>query len=353
MPWPARPEALQFVYGTGITKLPLAIAQPVDPEIKERYCTVIGHQSARFGPGFELDVSRGYYTADSISSDALTAACKASGALSVEAVIRESRDDFTDPLSVRLAGCRAADGREMWGLYRVESHLVIRLRLGTDTASARVYPLLTREFKIGPDRPFHFCFTVDESVLRIYIDGVLQGETALEASGLGAWENGTLQLGDGAPMGDKKWTGHLDHVAMYSRSLTEGEVSANFDARRAGISAHKVIDRLRVQATLEAVTPLRGPVDQAYNRILTSRTYRVVKVERGIYQPQYMVVLHDAALNYTPVPNLPEKLGENFLLEVEAASLHPELNVVQIHNESPLPKLPLYFEVTPPTRIQP
>jgi hypothetical protein len=359
LPWPANPDGLLFAVANAGTDVAIPVApSPAsdDPSVKTqtRVARVIGHQSARFGKDWELDLSRGYFTADAESAAAIGNACKASGAFTVEAIFRESRESYLEPLSVRLASYRLANGQEAFGLYRVENFLVARTRLGTDPATAKVYPSQLANFRIEAERPYHLVVTLDKDVLRTYVDSSQLSEISLEASGLAAWGPGEWQLGDPEPMGENDWTGTVDHTSFYSRALGNEEVQQNFSAIQPLLQGRKAADRVKLKGSLEAVTPLTARVEQSpYARILTSRTYRVVQIEAGIYQPQYIVVLHDAALNRKPIPDLPTKLGETYSLLVEPAAQHLELKAAEVVNQSPMTNLPIYIEVTPPPRLKP
>ncbi len=352
LPWPANPAGLQFILTHAGKDTPLPASGNLSSG-ETRLARVIGHQSARFGKDWELDVSRGYFTADAESAAAIGQACKMSGAFTVEGIFRESRESYLKPLSVRLASYRLADDAEAFGLYRVENFLVARIRLGADPATAKVYPIKLANFRIESERPYHLMVTLDQNVLRTYVDSSQLSEVSLETSGLAAWGPGEWQLGDPAPMGEDDWTGTVDHTSFYSRALGSDEVQQNFSAIQSLLQGRKAADRVKLKGTLESVTPLAGPVEQSpYARILTSRTYRVAQIEAGIYQPQYIVVLHDAALNRQPVPDLPNQLGETYSLLVEPAAQHLELRAAEVLNQSSLTNLPIYVEITPPPRLK-
>ena len=349
LPWPAKADGLQFACLNGATDTP--IGNEADPN-NIRIPRVIGHQSSRFGREWELDISRGYFAADAASNNAIADACQASGAITVEGIFREARDGYQTPISVRLTGYRMADGSEALGIYRVENALVLRVRLGADAASAKVYPMKLANFRIESGRPYHFVISMDQETLRAYIDGSLLGETALEAKGFGAWTNGSFEIGDPQPLGEDQWQGSAEHVAVYSRALTAEEIGLNFTAIQPLLINRKPPERIQLQGVLESVTPVTPAQMEPYVRVLAALTYRVEKVESGVYQPKFIVVLHDVSLNRKPVPGVPSRIGQTYPLLVEQAAQHLELKSVGVLNETQLKDLPVYIEITPPARIK-
>lgn len=344
-PWPVDMTGVQFVFDSAARDV------PIPRENGTRLCKVVGKQSSKLGRFWQMDVSRGYFEGDQESNQAIGRACAESGAFSVEAILTESRQGYGD-LSVRLLSYRQADGSEALGLYRVETSLIARVRLG-GKQQALVYPVKLGGVRIENDRPYHLVVTCDGQILTTYFNGAIISQIQLERGGLGDWTSGVLQIGDPRPLDEKGWRGGVDGVAVFSRALTADEIAKNYSVAQEKISVRKPSSRIKISGKLEQITALpedalRGP----YSRVLTARTYSVKKVQAGTYESgKSMVVFHDAVINRQPVAGLPDKIGETYPLEVEPVSQHPELKATEKINLSTAVELEEYLEVSPPQRL--
>ena len=342
LPWPSELKGVLFAFNQAATDVPLPAQEGT------RLCRTIAKQTAKLGRFWDLDVSRGYFEADVESNQLIANACKASNAFTLEATITEARDKY-QPLSVRLISYRQADGAESLGLYRVENNLIFRLRLGSTLEQSLVYPVKLASFRIENDRPYHLVVTFENQSLKTYIDGALVAQTAVEATGLGGWTPGVLQLGDPQPMGGEAWSGSLEGVAFADRAFAAEEVGKNFDAAKQKMKQRRPTDRVKLRAKLQEITPLPADAEQGpYTRILTSRTYAVEQVQAGVYEEKTIVVLHDAALNRKVLQGLPDKIGEIYTLLVEPSAQHPELKATQVINNTTAVNLAPFLEVTQP-----
>lgn len=340
-PWPANPEAVHFAWNSGAKDVELPASDGT------RVSRVFGKNFAKLDRFWNLDFSRGYFEADSASSSGLAAAVNGSHEFTVEAILTETRDGI-DPLSIRLLGYRQKEGGEMFGLYRLEGNLVLRIRLGALAESSAVFPIKLASFRIDPDRPYHLTITISGKTLKTYIDSSLVSEDTLDEPGLGGWMEGVFQIGDPNPMGSAQWTGQAESVATYGRALSQEEVLKNFDAAKQKMAVRKSADRIKVKAKLEEITELPANAIQGpYPRVLTSRSYKLEEVLAGICEHKFFTVNHDAVLNQNVVKGLPGKIGDIYELVLEPAGQHPELKAARVENTSSHVDLPVFVDVTP------
>ena len=75
----------------------------------------------------------------------------------------------------------------------------------------------------------HYCVVYDGSYVKIYRQGVFQGQQA--TTGTADWSQG-LTVGWWSSRAGYAWNGKIDSVSMYNRALTEEEVYTNFSAIR-------------------------------------------------------------------------------------------------------------------------
>ncbi len=344
-PWPSTTDSVQFAFNNASKDTPLPTPGGT------RLCRLTPRQSAHLGRFWDLDISRGYFETDPTTSAAIAQSIAASHAFTLEFLLTESRDGY-QPLSIRLLSYRRTDGSEALGLYRVDNQLVMRLRLGTTPADSRVHPVKLIAFRIENDRSTHLVLTLNQGRITTYVNGSIVSETLLEIPTLAGWDTGVLQLGDPQPFGGQAWTGSLENVLIASTALPEATLQLHADSAQRKSMQRKSIDRIKLQATLEEISPLpASTTDGPYPRVLTTRTYRVDRVEAGVLQDKSILVLHDTALNRQPLPDLPSVIGQPYTLLVEPASQHPELKAAEIINDSKSTDLPLYLEVTPPPRL--
>lgn len=74
-----------------------------------------------------------------------------------------------------------------------------------------------------------FCCTYDGANVKIYRNGVYEGQQA--STGSANWSVG-MRIGSWTPGGGYHWSGDIDSVAMYNRALTAEEIQQNFNAHR-------------------------------------------------------------------------------------------------------------------------
>ncbi|MBP7950560.1 MAG: hypothetical protein KA004_12985 [Verrucomicrobiales bacterium] len=341
-PWPVNSEGALFVWDTAArdNKLPSADG--------ERICRVEARGFASFGRHFDMALSGGAFEADAISSQAIGPACQQANAWTLEAMITESREGL-EPLSLRLISYADAAGFEIFGLYRVDNSLVLRLRMGTADEAPQVHPVKLANHRIDNEKPYHLTLSLSGGKLRVFFEGVLSREIALEKPALSGWTAGRLQMGDLQPYGGNQWQGVMEAVAVYARSLTEDEVQKNHAAARQKAALRRPISRVRLRGKLLEATPVPPlGAGQPYPRLLLASTYAVEKVLYGICEQKTVVVLHWAVMDRKPVPGMPREIGRTYEMLLEPESGHPELQAERIQSAVAGVHAPRFIDVLPP-----
>ena len=116
-------------------------------------------------------------------------------------------------------------------VFRVRQPVALysdRFLVANYVSGAGWYPVTTSS---NPplDTWYHLAGVFDHGTLRIYIDGVLAGETSLpvaetDGTSYGIWSLGGRVLGDGNA--DQGFVGMVDDVKVYTRALSSNEIAA-------------------------------------------------------------------------------------------------------------------------------
>jgi len=136
----------------------------------------------------------------------------------------------------------------------------------------------------------HVAVTCRHGSLTCYLDG----RRAAQARMIGTFTaHGPyrLVLGD-TYAGDSDWSGRLEGVAIYARSLRAEEVRRNYRARLALVRRRPQVPVLKVRATLLEQSDPPRPGPNPYYRALAICRYRVDKVIEGRYERPEILVAH-------------------------------------------------------------
>lgn len=188
----------------------------------------------------------------------------------------------------------------------------------------------------------HLAASLQKGKWTLYRDGnVLAGE------GL-AGESLAEAAVPGLVIGDGKWDGHVEGVAIYNRALKNKEVAKSVSFWQAKTKSRKPAQRVKLRAKLVEMTEVRSVEElDTYRRALLAYTYQVEEVIEGKYEQKKVIVNHWSIMDRKPLSGIPRKLGESYILEIEPLAQHPELAGERRWSDS-FDVLEEYVDVTTP-----
>lgn len=169
-----------------------------------------------------LQLGGGAYTVTG-ADDALLAACRASGFLTVEAVLLP--DSLAQGGPARIVSFSTDSGSRNFTLGQEDDALVFRLRTpNTDGNGTRPE---VRLCAADGRSAMHVVVSYEPGRLTCYVNGEQVTDTDAVTGDLSNWAPQHLILGD-EWSGDRDWSGELQAAAIYSRALSSGEVTRNY-----------------------------------------------------------------------------------------------------------------------------
>ena len=208
--WPGNTDGALFVWATGKSPGEIGgIASSVKPR-----------DDARIGAGGEMVLGRGAMLAQG-ADKALLDACKASGRLSVEAVITPGDTKQGGP--ARIVSFSKDAYHRNFTLGQQKSTLVLRLRT-TRTGINGMKPE-TNLCKVSAAKAHHVIVAYSPGKLSCYLNGksVLQSERV--RGDFSNWSPMHLLFGDEWD-GNRRWSGKLQGLAIHARFIGAKEAAA-------------------------------------------------------------------------------------------------------------------------------
>ena len=294
------------------------------------------------GRGGSMDISAGRSSAPPVIAEKIASACAQSGAFTLQALITERRSGL--PCSRRFITLADAAGQDFCALYRVDGHLVLRLRTGAGE-SALTERITLSPFSIEDDRPFFITLTLHGRALTCYADGVKMKDFQLNQAGLATWQNrATLYAGDSAPYGEIV-PGLIGRMAIYSRALAATEAAEAWQAVESELPARPT----RHKVKLKLLTPA-PPVDAAALNTpattMAAGTWTVEQVFTGFVKPQTIALLQWSVINGKPGTFPAMQKGQSIELFISDIEDHPGLRSLPAQFADGAAALPLYFDTT-------
>ena len=316
--WPSNPEGLLYLWENAGVQTPNKLGSGNS----QRTCKVEAHQRARFGRHFEMLTGGGFFEVD---------------AASVSAIDRQiGKGDFAFQLLL-TSNVRKQSGtilaHEGFQLRQEESgELVLSGPEGEN--------VLLGSIEAGS--PLHLAVSYLGGKWSLYRDGA-----ALETDVTGKSDSENPVF-SGLVIGDGKWDGKVEELAVYGRGLTAEEVAGEAAFLAAMLKKRKPVQRIKLRGKLVGMTDVRGVEElDTYRRALLVYTYEVEKVIEGKYDRSKVIVNHWSIMDREPLRSIPGKLGQSYTLEIELFKEHPELEGERRWNDS-MEIADEYFDVTTP-----
>ncbi len=338
MDWPLLQDGLQYLWENNNAE-----NQIVDGQGSlVRICSGELRGAARFTRHFGLDLRNGYFEADRISNELLTAARK-SNELTVEATLHTSSTSQSGP--ARIISFSSGSSSRNFTLGQEGEQLVFRLRTPRTDDNG-----LSPEVKLGKieaGKPTHVLIRYRDGQLEAFIDGKLSVSTDAIRGGFENWSEQSLIFGDEVG-GERNWAGELEGIAIYSRYLNDQEVALHHSQFAKRFSERKPADRLVVDAQLVEASriPELKEID-SYRRSIVHNLYRIKKVIDGkAPSDKDIVVTEWAILDRKPVASV-GKVGDTVRLTLEPFDQHPELESDWVQNDLSVFDAPVFHRVEP------
>ncbi|NOX99410.1 MAG: LamG domain-containing protein [Verrucomicrobia bacterium] len=312
--WPENKEGLLFLWESALADNKISNGE------SERVCGVEMRQRARFGRHFEMLTGGGYFEID------VDSAAQVAG--------RTSDGDFA--LQLRLI---ANDPKQSGTILSAAG---IQIRQEADDLL-----LLTKDgaYSLGNVKtrvPIHLAVSFQGGKWQFYRNGGIlkTGNVVKSNAKIGGITN--LTIGDG------KWEGAVEGLAVYARVLTEEEIVKGFATLSKKAKTRKPAKRVKLRGKLVEMTAVRGAEElKDYNRALLVYTYEVEEVISGEYDQPKVYVNHWSLMEKKPLKSIPRKLGQSYILEIEHLDEHPELDSERRWSDQDL-ILEEYFDITTP-----
>lgn len=313
--WPSQPGGLIYVWQNA------AGQNQIGAGAAKRVCKLEARQRARFGRHFGMLTGGGFFEVDSASA--------------------------------KVVADQAGKG-----------NFAFQLRLSSGIEGQQGVILSAGDFQLAQEKTGELTLLTKQG--KFPLGKVKAGEVTLLAASLqgGKWtlyRDGKLveaklvkEGGDkktvpsGAVIGDGKWDGEVEGLAIYNRALSPKEVSKDFAYWQAKAKARKPARRVKLRAKLVEMTEVRSVEElDTYRRALLAYTYEVEEVIDGKYDQPKVIVNHWSILDRKALSTIPRKLGQTYTLEIEPLKQHPELTSERRWNDS-FDVLDEYFDVTTP-----
>ena len=288
----------------------------------------------------------------------LTAACKKTGALSIEVTLtpaanRQGRAGRkVSPARIITLCPKGKPDRAAFTLAQAGNTLVFQLRTSGADDKTPAPAWTDLKCKLSAGKATHVVVTYGGDGLAVYVDGRMTFPAPLAVGDFGDWSEGQLLLG-GIDANREAWSGNLGGVAIFDRVLGAAEVLSDHRRYRAIGAARKAIDKFKVKAKFPARPDIPTPKDVLpYPSALVFCKYQTTPLP-GDNQPPptRFLVAEWAVLAHKAVP-LDRKKGQTYTLILERFEDNPQLDSVppfwdQNEKDSNVPpyfSVPLYFE---------
>lgn len=302
-------------------------------------CRVRARGRAKLYRFHDMDLAGGAFLAEDADTR-LLAACKASGELTVEAVLTPASARQTAP--ARIVTFSSGASSRNFTLAQEGEKLVLLLRTPSNGENGtNAQPVLCT---LLADKTHHVIVTYARGVTRCYLDGRAVSTSRAVRGDLSNWRPQHLLFGDEWD-GGADWAGRLEGIAIYSRAVDAAEAKRKHTLYARRLARRRPVERLVLTGRLVEVTPT--PTVRSihpYRRCLAVYTYQVEKVEAGRYTDRRILVAHWVILDRKPA-GFSRKRGRSYRLVVEAIDGHPQLapeRRVMIQDEL---DLELYYDV--------
>ena len=343
--WPTRPKGLVFLWED--SQQPNLTRDPATGRRRAYRLNFRGRSWLDHNYAIHL-VGRGFVDVEE-AGDAIAAACKDTGALSVAATIVSA--DYRQgaisakaerPARILTLVSNKNPAKAHFSLAQASNELFFSLDAGANAPQPR-WARLNCCLRTGRASVL---VTYAAGVLTAYLDGQVVFESKGLKGDLSRWSPARLLLG-GSSGGKQAWSGTLEGVAIYNRAVGPEEAWADYRRYAAKVRARKPVPKLHVDAKLLARALVPDPKDLGtYRKALVVCEYELVQSRGPGVAPKRFRVAHWGILDREPQGLSKRALGRTYRMVLEPFDANPQLKTAPLR-DTPLPlapDLPLYFE---------
>lgn len=311
-----------------------------------RSCKVEARGQARFDRFFAMDCGGGWFQTEGADEPLLQAA-RSRGEFTFEAVLSPSEVKSTEVS--RIAAFADSAGVVNFALEQEQSSLYLRLRSGAVGKSveqrAKLCDLKTPEAR-------HLLLTAAKGGVQCWLQGKLVGPKTAIGTDFSGWEPAQLVFG-GDAAGQQSWSGGLDRVAIYARSLSTDEIRENAARASEKLLRRTPVSRFKIRAELVEATAIPAPESiLPYKRGLVVHHYRVKQQLEGKVGATELLVARWGILDGQRVEAEAPQAGKLVELVLERIEEHPELKSERQLMDVDRIELPLFYDVHFPPKAR-
>lgn len=297
-----------------------------------RICRVEPHRLARYGRYFEMELTGGYFEAET-GADDLLAACQRWAQLSIEAVLTPKQPGSSrKPADGDIVSFASTPAEYNFILSQQGGRLTFRLCPPSRDLLPPLYDLCALTSGV----PQHVIVSVMTNQLTCYLNGVPVYTTNRVACG--PWTNQRLLFGDA------NWAGTIEGIAIYARWIDAKEALKKFARYSPRLQTRASPPPVIVAARLLEAARVPNPKSIApCRRALAGNRYRVDKVLAGQCHEQEIMIAQWAILDAQIITQAMPKANNTYRLVLEPYVDHPELEGERLIIDRDRFNLPLYY----------
>ena len=339
--WPSRRDGLVYLYQTA--NQPNLVS---GADGQQRSFAIEPRGRARLNRHQGLVLTGGAYLVKDADS-ALLDACRASGQLTIEALIEPDHLKQNGP--ARIVTFSTSAGERNFTLGQQDDRLIFRLRTPA-TGTNGVNPEVTL-CQVAAGRPQHVAVTYRPGEMACYLDGNEAYRGRMVQGDFSNWSPQHLLLGDEWD-GQRDWAGAIEGVAIYSRALDAEEIRRDALQYLHLVKSRPAAPRIAIEAELVARSPLPTMEEiKPYRSALAVCKYRVAGDPPAELDGQReILVAHWALLDGRPEPIAGWEPGMKIQLLLEPVERNPQLQRFvtkdQFDSDDDLVR-PRYYDVLP------
>ncbi len=337
--WPQSREGLVFLWQNGNRVQSPAYALDAAGAPLQAYAPV-PRGTALLGQHYEMVLGQGSYLAERVSEHLVKQVLEAKAFTFTAWVTpaKKARQELG-----HIVCCTGTDGAVNFAVAQKGEALlgVVKTAAGPPAGADGWVPL----GPIAAGKGFHLAVSCGGGAIVAYRDGK-EVHRAGSGGDVAGWQPGTLVFGD-APDEKSTWTGRLEGIAAYARSLGAEEIAADAAAWQGRVAARQPAPQVRIQGTL--LQRSESEVDKlgAYFRALGLFEYKVDKVLAGTFADESIFVFHWTVMHRKLLPIASREVGKSYELSVEPFADHPELEPeLQFDSLEWGFDKPVYYDVT-------
>jgi hypothetical protein len=309
--WPGDGAGLRFVWDN-------AAAENVIPGDTPRPCRVEARGRARFERFFDMDCKDGSFVTE--AGPAVSAACRATGELTLEAAITLERVPQSGPARI-ITLATNVNSRD-FTLSQDRDTLILELHSRSEKAAHRT---VFRLGKLTAGRQVHVMLTAANGRVQCFLDGKEQPIETTYPGDFHAWADGALVFGEDVT-GKLNWEGRLEAIALYDRALSAEAAAKQHELFAARLADRKPIEQLRLRLKCVETSPIPDPRSIVpYRRALVLNRFQVEKVLQGKFDGKEVIVGQWGILDKDVIAAAQLRAGQSIDLTVEPFDQHPEL----------------------------